>query len=203
MQHTRFALLAAPALISVYGLVRLADGLDGRHGPGALWVLGHLAFLVSIALFVPVLLTLRRVAGGRGAAGRVVAAISTVVGLAGAAAAAAQFGIDVWVGGTAADPDEMSRMFDSVKSVPGVPAIVYGPGPALFYLGLLALLIGCVAVRALPAWAPAATLAGIVASLASLDLLPLTGALVLVSLLPLWRAGVRPDAAARPARGTA
>ncbi|WP_051468430.1 hypothetical protein [Actinomadura oligospora] len=203
MKNTRSALLAAPLLISVYGLVRLLDGLDGQHGPGALWVLGHLAFLVSIALFVPVMLMLRRAASGRGAGSRAIATIATVVGLAGAAAAAAQIGIDVWVGSAAADRDEMARMFDDVKSVPGVEAIVYGPGPALFYLGLLALLIGCAAVRAIPAWTPAVALVGIVASLVSLDLLPLTGALVLVPLLPLWRANVRTDAAALPARGRA
>ncbi|MFC5180205.1 hypothetical protein [Actinomadura harenae] len=204
MNKTRLPYLAAPLLISVYGLVRLLDGLDGRHGPGVLWVLGHLAFLVSIVLFVPVLRGLREAAtAGGGTASRVVATGATVVGLAGAAAAFVQIAIDIWVGATAADADEMSRMFDRVQSVPGVQAIVYGPGPALFYLGLLALLVGCAVARAIPVWTPAVALAGVVASLASLDLLPLTGALVLVPLLPLWHAGFRADAGALPARGRA
>lgn len=201
--NTRLPLLAAPLLISVYGLVRLLDGLEGQHGPGVLWVLGHLAFLASIVLFVPVLLTLRRAAGGRGTAGRVTATVASVVGVVGAAAAMAQAAIDIWVGAVAADRDDMSRMFDNVQSVPGVQAAVYGPGPALFYLGLLALLVGCAVTRAIPAWTPAVALAGVVASIASLDLLPLTGALVLVPLLPLWRGGVQADAASLPARGRA
>ncbi|MEV5569198.1 hypothetical protein AB0L06_04055 [Spirillospora sp. NPDC052269] len=201
MKNTRFALVAAPALISVYGIVRLLDGLNGNRGPGPLWVLGHLAFLVSLVLFVPILLTLRRAAtGGRGTASRVVATVATVLGLGGAVAAMAQIAIDIWVGATAADSAEMARMFDDVKSVPGVPAIVYGPGPALFYLGLLALLVGCAVARSIPAWTPVLAFAGIVASLASLDLLPVTGVLMLAPLLPLWRAGAQKDAAMLPTR---
>jgi len=43
--------LAAPALLAVYGLFRLLDGIDGGHGPGLYWTAGHVAFFASILGF--------------------------------------------------------------------------------------------------------------------------------------------------------
>ena len=47
----RFAYIGAPALVTAYGLARLIDGIDGSKGPGPAWTIGHLFFLVALALF--------------------------------------------------------------------------------------------------------------------------------------------------------
>ena len=47
----RRSALAAPVLLLAYGLLRLIDGLDGIHGPGLAWTLGHLAFAAAMVLF--------------------------------------------------------------------------------------------------------------------------------------------------------
>jgi len=182
MRNTRLALIAAPALTVVYGLLRLLDGLDGARGPGFLWTAAHLSFLAALILFVPVMLTARRMAGG-GA----VATTFAVAGVIGVICAIAQISIDIVVGITAGDTAEMRQMFGEVREVPGVAFAVYGPGPALFYVGLLALIIHLAVVRAAPVWAPVLIFLGIGAALASLDLLPLAGLLILGSLTPLAR----------------
>jgi hypothetical protein len=78
-------------------------------------------------------------------------------------------------------------MFGAVRDVPGVAFAVYGPGPALFYLGLLALVVHLAVRRAVPVWAPVALLLGIGTAVTSLDLLPLAGLLILAALAPLVR----------------
>ncbi len=32
--HIRIAVVIAPVLLLLYGVLRLIDGLDGKHGPG-------------------------------------------------------------------------------------------------------------------------------------------------------------------------
>ncbi|MFB4305928.1 hypothetical protein [Actinomadura sp. GTD37] len=173
--------IAAPLLVTVYGLVRLLDGLDGR-GPGFFWTAGHAAFLAALVLFVPALLEMRRRAG-RG----LLATVTAVVGLGGAGFAMAQIAIDIAVGVLAADDAGMQRMFQDVKSVPGVGLAVYDAGPPLFYLGLLAAMIHLVAVRAAPVWALAVLASGVVVSAVDLNLLPLGGLLMTAALMPLAR----------------
>jgi len=182
MQTTRLAFLAAPALTVVYGLVRLLDGLDGAHGPGLLWTVGHLAFFAALILFVTILLAARRMAGG-GA----VATAAGVAGVAGVCCSLVQIGIDIVVGIVAADRAAMVRMFGDVQDVPGVAVVVYGPGPALLYLGLIALAVHLAVVRAAPVWTPVFLVLGIGVTLAGLDLLPLGGLLMLAALAPLAR----------------
>jgi hypothetical protein len=182
MQTSRFAFVAAPLLTVAYGLFRLADGLDGTHGPGFLWTAGHLAFLAALFLFVPVLLAARRMAGG-GA----IATTATAVGVTGVLCAVVQIGIDIVVGIAAEDRAAMQRMFADVQDIPGVALVVYGPGPALFYLGLIALAIRLAVTRAAAVWTPVAMILAVGATLAGLDLLPLAGLLMLAALAPLAR----------------
>ncbi|RSM56694.1 hypothetical protein DMB66_33120 [Actinoplanes sp. ATCC 53533] len=182
MWTTRLAVIAAPTLTVAYGLIRLLDGLDGAHGPGLLWTVGHLAFFAALILFVRVLLTARRMAGG-GA----VATAAAVAGVAGVCCGLVQIGIDIVVGVVAADRAAMGRMFSDVQEVPGVAFVVYGPGPALFYLGLIALVGHLAAVRTVPVWAPVLLVLGVGVTLAGLDLLPLGGLLMLAALAPLAR----------------
>jgi hypothetical protein len=176
------AFVVAPALTVVYGLVRLLDGTDGQFGPGFLWTLGHAAFLAALILFAFVLLAARRMAGG-GA----VATAALGAGLVGLACSIVQISIDIVVGLVADDKAAMRQMFGAVRDVPGVAFAVYGPGPALFYLGLLALVVHLAVRRAVPVWAPVALLLGIGTAVTSLDLLPLAGLLILAALAPLVR----------------
>lgn len=178
----RLAFLAAPALTVVYGLLRLADGLDGARGPGFLWTAGHLAFLAALVLFVPVLLAARRMAGGGP-----IATTSAVVGIVGVLCAMAQFTIDIVVGLAADDQAAMRQMFGDVQDVPGVSLVVYGPGPGLFYLGLIALAVHLAVIRAAAAWTPVAIILAVGLAMAELDLLPLAGLLMLAALAPLTR----------------
>jgi hypothetical protein len=180
--NPRFAFLAAPVLLTGYGLIRLADGLDGERGPGPAWTTGHLAFLGGLVLFVPVLLTLRRLAGG----GRLATA-TAAVGLAGVVLSMAQITIDIVVGLRAGDHAAMGPMFDRVQEVPGVALAVYDAGPMLFYVGLLVAVVHLAARRVVPVWTPIAILLSIVASVANLDLLPVGGLLMLVAFAPLVR----------------
>ncbi|MEV4754933.1 hypothetical protein AB0J86_07450 [Micromonospora sp. NPDC049559] len=182
MRKTHLSFVVAPALTIVYGLVRLLDGLDGRYGPGLLWTLGHLAFLVALVLFGFVLLAARRTTGG----GRI-ATTAAVVGVAGLVCSIAQIGIDVVVGLAADDKAGMRQMFGQVQDVPGVTVAVYGPGPALFYVGLLALVVHLAVRRRVAAWVPVVLLLGIGVAVTSLDLLPVAGLLILVALVTLAR----------------
>jgi len=182
MQKTPLVFVVAPALMIVYGLVRLLDGLDGQYGPGLLWTLGHLAFLVALFLFGFVVFAARRMIGGG-----MVATIATVVGVAGLVCSIAQIGIDIVVGLAADDKAAMRQMFGEVQDVPGVALAVYGPGPALFYVGLLTLFVHLAVVRAVAPWAPVALLLAIGLAVASLDLLPVAGLLILVALMALAR----------------
>ncbi|MEH1125281.1 hypothetical protein [Micromonospora sp. CPCC 206061] len=182
MQKAPVVFVLAPALTTVYGLVRLLDGLDGQYGPGFLWTLGHFAFLVALFLFGFVVLAARRMIGGG-----VVATTAAVAGVAGLVCSIAQIGIDLVVGLAADDKAAMRQMFGDVQDVPGVAVAVYGPGPALFYVGLLALVVHLAVVRAVAVWAPVALLLGIGVAVASHDLLPVAGLLILLALVPLAR----------------
>ncbi|WP_106396834.1 hypothetical protein [Actinocorallia populi] len=182
MKSSSFAFVAAPVLVTVYGVVRLLDGLDGERGPGLAWTAGHLAFFASLLLFVPVLWELRRLAG-RGAFATVTAVCATV----GVVCALVQIGIDLVVGALAADHDDMSRMFSEVQDVPGVEIAVYAAGPMLFFLGLVVAACHLAVVRAVPVLQAAAVVLGVLAAAAGLDLLPVAGLLLITGLAPLAR----------------
>lgn len=143
----RFSLVAAPLLVLAYGVLRLLDGLDGSRGPGFAWTAGHLAFMTALVLFVQIFWRLRAMAG-RG----VLSTASAAAGTVGAVTLLGQFGVDIVVGFMAADHAAMSPLFEQVKSVPGVQAVLYDVGPYLFYLAQLALVGQLAAMRRVTAW---------------------------------------------------
>jgi hypothetical protein len=69
----------------------------------------------------------------------------------------------------------------------GIYDALYSAGPMLFLIGLLALTILLVRVHRLPIWAPVAFVLGFAAIIPNLTLMPLSGALLLGTLLPLQR----------------
>lgn len=176
----RTALIAAPLLVLAYGVLRIADGLDGVRGPGLAWTVGHLAFLGALTLFIPIFWEMRLMLG-RSA----VATATLVAGVVGIGCAAAQFTIDIIVGFLAADHDAMSPMFEQVQAVPGVSVAVYSVGPILFYVAQLAFAALLAGHRLVKFWVPVAVLAEIVLSVVSKDLIPVGAVLLFVSFLPL------------------
>ncbi|GHF47976.1 hypothetical protein GCM10018790_27090 [Kitasatospora xanthocidica] len=188
---TAYAVVGAPALMALYGGIRL---VPGSREPGLGWTAGHTAMFAGLLLFAPVFLALRRRLAPRGTAGRIAAGAALGTAFAGLLCSLAQIGIDLVVGLAAADKAEQSRLFDRVQGVPGVLPAVYQVGPLLFYVGLLALLVAASvgAARTLRWWSPVLMLVGTVASAADLALIPLAAACYLVALSPLVRLGAGP-----------
>jgi hypothetical protein len=178
---------AAPALMAMYGVVRL---LDGRRGPGFGWTFGHLLMLAGLVLFAWVIAGLRRQLP-RGGVANVITAI-TAVGL---CAGIVQIGIDVVVGLVAGDAAAKSHDYERIQAVPGVTPVVYAVVPVFFYVGFFAL-VAMAAIarpRLAPWWTPVLALAGTVAVASNLDFLPEAGIADLIALAPIaCRGPVRP-----------
>ncbi|MFE9406433.1 hypothetical protein ACFYNY_32525 [Streptomyces sp. NPDC006530] len=179
---TRFSYVAAPALLMVYGSIRLL--VEGSREPGAAWITGHFAFLGGVLFFGVLCGGLRRsTLVAAGSVRRRVAWAAWAVALAGVGAAAAQALIDLYVGFRAADKPEMSELFTRVQDVPGVLPVVYTVVPLFLYLGMIALLAalgGPGVVRPLVLF-----VLGTVAIAANLDFLPLGGLCYLLAFAPL------------------
>ncbi|MGW4893277.1 hypothetical protein ACWEQL_13580 [Kitasatospora sp. NPDC004240] len=194
---TPLAVVGGPALMGLYGGIRL---LDGSREPGAGWLVGHALMFVGLLLFGVVLAALHRGLRPRGVAGRIGAGAVAGAAFAGLAASLVQIGIDLYVGAVAVDKADQHRMFDVVQSKPGVLPAFYSVGPLLFYVGLLALLVAAAAGRArtLRWWSPVLVLVGTAMTAADLALIPVAAVLHLVALAPLAGfAGVRRPLAAR------
>ncbi|MYY04102.1 MULTISPECIES: hypothetical protein [unclassified Streptomyces] len=185
---TTRVLLAGPALMAGYGVVRLAGRAVGDYGPGVWWSVAHVLFLAGVLAFVPVFLGLRRPAGVRGG-GRTGIRVAAAAGLLGAAAVAVQASIDLVVGFLAADKRAMSDMFEKIQDVPGVMPVVYSVVPMLFWLGLLALVTLLAFLRrdVVPAPSPLLVLAGAVTMAVSLDLLAAGALCIGLALYPVRR----------------
>jgi len=206
---TRIAFHLAPALMLAYGAVRFIDGLDGQHGPGPAWTVGHLIFLVSLLMYGGVIAGLygrvRATAGGT--ARRVTAGVATTVAALGLVTFVRVAIVDIVVGLQAADPAEKSMLSDRYADLPAVlPQAIYEIGPMFFMLGLLALLIQFAVVtpgrKAVAALSPVLVTLGFVAITVNLDLLPAGAALIWLALLPFTReqspsSPVNPGARAR------
>lgn len=180
--NSRIPFIAAPLLVLAYGVIRILDGLDGSRGPGIAWTTGHLAFMAALVLYVPIFWQMRRMAGGNA-----LATASAAAGTVGVVALLAQFGIDIAVGFMSADHEAMGGLFDQVKSVPGVSAVVYDVVPLLFFAGQLALVVQLAALRRVKMWAPVLVLADLVLPFVEKDLIPLGALCLLVSFVPLAR----------------
>ncbi|RJL22106.1 hypothetical protein [Bailinhaonella thermotolerans] len=194
--NLRAAFVAAPLLVLGYGVLRILDGLDGSRGPGPAWTLGHLSFLAALALFIPILLRMRRTAGAGG-----LTTAATVVSLVGVAALVAQFTVDIVGGFLSADHAELSRFFAEVKGLPVVPLAIYDVGPYLFYLGQIVLIGQLAAQRRVKGWTVALYVAYLVTPAISKDLIPVSAILLLAAFLPISAAIARtPTPAPAPAR---
>ncbi|WP_089018532.1 hypothetical protein [Micromonospora coriariae] len=178
----RTAAVGAPVLLLLYGVLRIIDGLDGDHGPGWAWDLGHALFLVAFVLFAGLVVGLRRLLGSAGAVGssirprtglRVLLDVATVAGLVGVVAF-------LWV--------ILGDLFPRLGDAAPLPDPLMAVGPLLFQFGLLTLLVRAAVgrPRLIPGWGPPLVLLGFVAIAVNLDLLPIGAALILSGLLPLW-----------------
>ena len=174
---TRFAAVAAPALMLIYGHFRWADGFDGDRGNGWAWDVGHVAFLLAMLLFGALMPGLARWAPG------LLTTTAVVVALAGVACF-------VWV-----------IVRDLFPAFPAAPDAVFIGGPLLFQLGALTILVRLVVARLLPWWSPVLVLAGFGAIGLNLDLLILGAALIGGGLAPIaLRVSSSESGAASPAR---
>ena len=167
----RFSAIAAPVLLFMYGVLRLIDGMDGHHGPGFAWNVGHTLFFVAMVLFGFLVLGMRQLVP---ASKRRLADAATVAGLAGVACF-------LWV--------ILGDLLPDFGDTLPVPDAVEMAGPLLFQLGTLVLLIVLAAAHPhrLPAWSPVLVFAGFVTLALNLDLIPAGAVLVLAGLAPLAR----------------
>jgi len=185
---TRHCYLAAPALLSVYGVARLIDGTDGTYGPGAAWTFGHVCFLVAMVLFGVVLVAARRaLTGWRG-----VSAIAVGLGLFGVVVFARGIVVDLIVGWRSTDRAAMNARYPNYDRFPlGLPKALIDTlnlvGPPFLILGLLTLAILLAAQGRLRWWAPVLVLLGFVVITVNEDLLPLGGVLLGTALYPMTR----------------
>ncbi|WP_327177684.1 hypothetical protein OG599_21970 [Streptomyces sp. NBC_01335] len=171
------AVLVAPLLLVLYGVLRLVDGLDGKHGPGLAWNVGHTLFFVGFLLFGVVTFRLRRIARATTGYGRHAADAATAVSL---------FGIACFLRVILGD------LFAALDDAAPLPEPLQLAGPLAFQLGWLVLLIMPVTAtpRALPVWSPLLVLAGFLLFSVDLDLLPVGGLLLTAGLLPVARIAV-------------
>ncbi|GAA2617733.1 hypothetical protein SMC26_05715 [Actinomadura fulvescens] len=183
---TRLTFHLAPALMLVYGVVRLIDGRDGQYGPGAAWTIGHLFFLGALILYGPVVVGLRRRVPSGGTARKLTADIAAGVALVGLAAFIRVAIVDIVVGLRAADFAEKRRLSDEYSDVPAVlPQAFYEIGPMFFMLGLVALpvLLVVVGPRGVgDVLSPVLVTFGFVTISINLDLLPAAAALIWLAL---------------------
>jgi len=179
----RWTLLAAPLALVGYGTARIIGRLDDTYGPGLDWQLAHLFGLAGFVLFVPLVLGMRALL--RGGPVRELAVGATLLGL---AACVVQFAADMVEAFMAADSDELRSLQQDFSDLPGVQLAIYDVGPLFFFVGFVAVAVLAVRAGRLPWWSPVVLLlAFLLPVVGSLNLLPLTGLLMLAALLPLWR----------------
>ncbi|MEV0899517.1 hypothetical protein [Actinoplanes sp. NPDC049802] len=174
---TRAALILGPLAVAAYGITRIIGKLDDQYGPGLDWQLAHLFGLAGMLLFIPVTLHLR--AHARPGPLRETTTAVTLLGL---AASTVQFTADMITAAIADDRADMSRLQQGFSDLPGIQLAVYDLGPQLFFIGIVIFAALATRTGRLPWWSPALLLAAVLLSAADLNLLPVTGALMLVAL---------------------
>jgi hypothetical protein len=170
----RISAVAAPTLLLLYGVLRLVDGLDGSHGPGLAWDLGHALFLAAFVFFGCLVVGLRGVARAGSRRTRVTADSAAILGGVGVCCF-------LWV--------ILGDLFPRMAESTSLPDPLYVAGPVLFQLGATVLLVQLAAARPrrLPVWSPALVFVGFVLIAVDLDLLPVGALLILFGLAPLAR----------------
>ena len=185
--------VAAPALMSGYGVIRLFDGLDGEYGPGLAWTIGHLLFLSGMVLFGVVIVQLGRLVPVTTTARQVTASVAVALALAGVVAFVRVIFLDLVVGFLAADNAEMLMIREDIGDFPGIlPEAVWELGPLLFMVGVLTLTVQLAVLhpRRLTAWSPVMVVVGFLCIIVNLNLLPIGAALFGLALAPVaWRPG--------------
>ncbi len=191
----RTLLVAAPLAMTAYGLTRIIGRLDGHYGPGADWQLAHLFGLAGMLLFIPIVLGLRPLT-------RTAGTPVTAITLAGLATTIVQFAADMILAVAATDRDHLKTLQHQFTDQPGIQLAFYDIGPMLFFLGIVTLAALTAAAGHLPWWSPALMLIAVLLPAADLNLMPLTGLLMLAALVPLTRAhptgGQRPGPSPHP-----
>lgn len=172
--YVRFSVIAAPVLLAVYGALRLVDGMDGDHGPGLAWNVGHVAFFAAFVLLGVLAVGLRQLLAATTRRAPMVANLALLSALFGAACF-------LWV--IAGD------LSDRVSDAAPVPDAIDMVGPLAFQIGMLTLLALLVRVRPrrVPVLTPVLVLLGFVVFAVSLDLVPIGALLILAGLAPLRR----------------
>jgi hypothetical protein len=185
------AVIAAPLAMTAYGITRIVGRLDGDYGPGADWQLAHLFGLAGMILFIPVILTLRHhITAGRN--------LVTAITLLGLTTTVVQFSADMLLALAATDRDDLRRLQHEFADIPGVQPAVYDIGPLLFFLGIVTMAALTARTRNLPWWSPATMLIAVLLPAIDLNLMPLTGLLMLTALLPLHPRSRRPIPVTQP-----
>ncbi|GAA0450765.1 hypothetical protein Aca07nite_55010 [Actinoplanes capillaceus] len=176
---TRAALLLGPLAMTAYGITRIIGRLDDQYGPGADWQLAHLFGLAGMLLFIPIIRHLR--AHTRPGPLRETVTAATLLGL---AASIIQFSADITQAAIAADRTELRSLQHGFTDLPGVQLAIYDIGPQLFFIGIVIL---AALTEPLPWWSPVLLLTAVLLAAVDLNLLPLTGLLMLAALHPLTR----------------
>lgn len=173
-RRTRLLSVLIPFLLLCYGVLRLIDGMDGDHGPGPAWNLGHTFFLAAFLLLGAFVVELRRLVPAATVRMRTAAGAAVVAGVFGA-------GCFVWV--------ILGDLFSGLADSAPLPDLLESAGPLAFQLGLLTLLIMLAAVRPrrLPVWSPALVFVSFALIAVSLDLIPLAAVGLMAGLAPLAR----------------
>jgi hypothetical protein len=182
----RFCALGAPACLFLYGILRWIDGLDGDHGPGVAWNIGHTLFFVAFLLLGALMVGARRLVPSIPPRQRAVAGVATVAALIGAASF-------LWV--------TLGDLFPGLRDSAPLPGPLEAVGPLLFQIGALTLLIQLAVARRLPPWSPVLVFLGFLAIGVNLDLLPLGAALIGVGLAPVATTGAPGRVIAPPRTG--
>ncbi|GAA2735203.1 hypothetical protein [Streptomyces nogalater] len=171
---SRLCCALIPLLLLSYGVLRLIDGMDGHHGPGLAWNVGHLCFLAAFLLLGALVRELRALVPTATARRRTAAGAAAAAGLLGAACF-------VWV--------ILGDLFPTLSDRAPLPAPLELAGPLAFQLGLLTLLIMLVTTRPrqLPLWSPALASVFFLLITVDLDLIPLAALVLMAALTPLAR----------------
>ncbi|MCX4847327.1 hypothetical protein [Streptomyces sp. NBC_00893] len=171
---TRLLCVLIPLLLLLYGVLRLIDGMDGDHGPGTAWNLGHAFFLAAFLLLGAFVVMLRGLVPADTVRMRVATGAATVAGVFGA-------GCFVWV--------ILGDLFSGIAESAPLPGPLKLAGPLAFQLGLLTLLIMASAVRPrrVPLWSPALVFVAFALIAVNLDLIPLAAVVLMAGLAPLAR----------------
>lgn len=176
---TRAALLLGPLAMTAYGITRIIGKLDDRYGPGPDWQLAHLFGLAGMLLFIPIIRHLR--AHTRPGPLRETVTTATLLGL---ATSIVQFTADITTAALADDRADMTRLQHDFTDLPGIQLAIYDIGPQLFFIGIVIL---AALTKTLPWWSPVLLLTAVLLAAADLNLLPITGLLMLAALHPLTR----------------